>query len=188
MRNVAFLAIVILLVVAGSVLVIQRNMQQGGDTSLSPSPVTTTSPTGPASPYADTMIVSIYLVALEDNGQSGRKIGCNDSLIPVRREIEKTETPLRAAIEELLSMKDQYFGESGLYNSLYQSDLSVESTTVEDGSATVRLSGQHRLGGTCDTPRFIEQLRETVLQFPDVTEVEFFLNGQPLGDALSGRG
>jgi hypothetical protein len=136
-------------------------------------------------PGSMTTRVRIFLVAVDDNGKTGKKIGCGDSLIPVTRDIEPTTTPLKAALEELLSLKTQTYGESGLYNALYQSDLTVEKATVTDGKAQVSLRGTYALGGTCDTPRFTEQLRETVLQFPSVDEVAILLNGKPIDDALS---
>src|SRR5258705_11311539 len=46
--------------------------------------------------------INIYLVAVGDNGKTGRKIGCEDSLIAVTRAIKKTAAPLTAAIRELL--------------------------------------------------------------------------------------
>ena len=63
----------------------------------------------------------MYLIAIEDGGQSGPQIGCNDSVIPVVIDIEPTIAPLTAAINRLLSLDEQYYGESGLYNALYQS-------------------------------------------------------------------
>ena len=130
---------------------------------------------------------NIYLIALEDNGQSGPKIGCNDSVIPVVTEFPPTTAPLTAALERMLAMKDQFFGESGLYNALYQSDLRLERAAVENGRATIRLTGQLRLGGVCDNPRVEAQIAQTALQFSSVREVAILLNGRPLADVLSGR-
>ena len=124
--------------------------------------------------------VKIFLVALEDNGQSGPRIGCNDSVVGVTRMITPTTTPLRASIEELLSIKDRDYGESGFYNALYQSNLQIESLTLENGKATIRLVGQLRSGGVCDDPRIKAQIEYTALQFSTVTQVEIFVNGTRL--------
>ncbi len=140
----------------------------------------------PAEPTVDT--VKIFLVALEDGGQAGMEIGCGDSLVPVEFQITPTTDPLAAALAELLALRDRTYGESGLYNALYQSKLSVESIAHEDGSVTVRLTGDLVLGGVCDNPRFEAQIRETVLQFPDVHEVAVFINDVPLEEALSLKG
>jgi hypothetical protein len=96
---------------------------------------------------------------------------------------------LKAALEALLSVKDQYYGQSGLYNALYQSDLQVESINLDNsGKAVVYLTGSLKMGGECDTPRVQAQLEQTVLQFPTVTEVAIFINGKPLSDVLSLKG
>lgn len=131
--------------------------------------------------------VQIYLVALEDAGQSGQEIGCGDSIIPVNLEIEPTAAPLTAALEQLLAIDERLYGQSGLYNALYQSDLSIEEVAVRDGTATISLIGDLALGGTCDNPRVEAQLKQTALQFSTVDEVDVFISGQPLDDILSGQ-
>ncbi len=130
-------------------------------------------------------LVDIYLIAIDDNGQGGIPVGCGDSAIPVKAEIQPTQGVLRAALEKLLSIKDQYYGQSGLYDALYQSDLQVESVMIDNGKATVNLTGTMMLGGECDNPRVQAQLENTVLQFPSVTSADIFINGKTLAEALS---
>lgn len=129
--------------------------------------------------------INIYMVALDDNGRSGKKIGCGDSLVPVKREISNTKGVLVAALSEQLAQKDRYFGESGLYNALANSSLRVEKASIANGVATVNLSGVLSLGGVCDDPRVEEMLMATALQFPTIKEAKFFLNDVPLHEALS---
>ena len=132
--------------------------------------------------------VTIFLVALEDGGVSGPAVGCGDSLVAVRRPVAPTDRPIQAALNELFAIKEQFFGESGLYTALYQSNLVVESALVDaNGTANVALTGQFMLGGTCDTPRFIGQIEQTVLAVPGVNAVNILLNGQTLEEALSTR-
>lgn len=140
------------------------------------------------SPESSTRFV-IYFIALEDNGKSGKPVGCNDSLVPVEWEIPVSDSPPQAAIEKLLSFKgEQYIGASGLYNALYQADLVVDRIDIDSaGKAAVQLSGEFLLGGVCDNPRFKGQLEETMLQFPEVNSVELFINGRPLDEILSGK-
>lgn len=167
-----------------------RDSKVPGGASPSVTPVTgNETPSDPpeGTPGPRITRVSIFLVALEDNGKSGRKIGCGDSLIPVARDIQATTAPLRSALEELLSLKSQTLGESGLYNALYQSQLIVEKAVITDGTAQVSLRGMYTLGGTCDTPRFSEQLKETVLQFSNVQEAVILLNGKDIDEVLSQR-
>ncbi len=154
--------------------------------SASPAPAATPEPPPTASP-ATVDRVKIYLVALEDNGLSGKQIGCGDSVVAVERQVPPTREPLRAALEQLFSLHEQYYGQSGLYNALYQANLKVESVAIEGSKATVQLAGQYTLGGVCDSPRFDAQIRETVLQFPEVQEAAIFVNGAPLEQVLSLR-
>jgi hypothetical protein len=133
--------------------------------------------------------VLIYFVALEDNGVSGDVVGCQDSIVPVTVQLDApSASPIEAALTKLFSIKEQNYGESGFYNALYQSDLVVESATVENGLATVYLTGQFALGGVCDNPRFQAQLEYTVLQFPGIEAVQIFINNTPLQELLSGQG
>jgi hypothetical protein len=134
---------------------------------------------------ATSQTVQIFLIAVDDNGQGGQPVGCGDSVIPVQVEIPATQGVLKAALESLLSLKTQNYGESGLYNALYQSNLQVESVSINNGVATVNLTGTLLMGGECDNPRIQAQLEQTVLQFSTVAEADIFINGQSLADALS---
>lgn len=145
-----------------------------------PQPSPTPVPTKPAEQN-----VKIFLIALEDNGQSGLLVGCGDSVVPIIVTIPKTQGVLRAALEKLLSEKAQYYGESGLYNALYQSNLQVAGVTIEQGKAIIHLTGTMMLGGTCDAPRVQAQIEQTALQFSTVSDVAVFINDVPLKDALS---
>lgn len=163
--------------------------------SSTPSPSTTTvstiSPTTALSPsvspqpsegsQATVNQVKIVLIALS----SGGGIGCGDGTQQVVRNITPTTAPLKAAMQELLAQKSQYYGQSGLYNALYQSNLSVQNVSIDNGIATINLSGTLQLGGTCDSPRVQAQLEQTALQFPTVNKADIFINGKLLKDALS---
>lgn len=144
-------------------------------------------PAPPVQPGGRFTQVKIYLIALNDNGRSGPQVGCGDSAIPVVRQITPTNAPLTAAIKELLSLHDRDYGESGLYNALYQSRLAVSSVAIMNGVATIRLTGQLLQGGECDSPRIGAQLTNTALQFSTVRSVQVFINGVPLQTLLSGR-
>jgi hypothetical protein len=127
----------------------------------------------------------IYLIAVGDDGQLGKEIGCDDSAVPVEVVIEPTIAPLTAAINQLLALESEEYGQSGLYNALHASDLTLEGINIEEGKATIALSGDLVLGGVCDNPRVEAQLRETALQYSTVDEVEILLNGEPLDQVLS---
>jgi hypothetical protein len=146
---------------------------------------TSTVPAVPTSTTAAQQNVKIVLIALEDNGQSGTLVGCGDSAIPINVTIPPTQGVLKAALEKLLSAKQQFYGESGYYNALYQSDLQVARVIIEQGKAIIHLTGTLMLGGTCDAPRVEAQIEQTALQFSTVSDVAVFINDVPLEEALS---
>jgi Sporulation and spore germination len=145
-----------------------------------PTKVSTPVPAG-----GGTTQVKIFLIAIGDNGVSGPKIGCGDSAVGAVRVIPPTQAPLTAALNELLSLHDRNYGQSGLYNSLYQSHLQLQSVAIVDGVANIKLTGTLTLGGVCDDPRVDAQITNTALQFSTVHSVNTTLNGKPLKDILS---
>jgi len=139
-------------------------------------------PTDPADEF--TFETDFYLVALGDAGRSGNPIGCDDSLVAVTVEFAPDISPMMASLQQLFSIDTRVYGQSGLYNALYQSDLSVESLDIVDGVATINLSGTIRTGGVCDEPRLIAQIEQIALQYPSIDNVTVLVNGTPLADSL----
>jgi hypothetical protein len=129
--------------------------------------------------------VKIFLIGIDDNGASGKKVGETDSAIPVLVDIEPTKAPLKAALTKLLSFHEPMYGQSGFYHSLYQSDLEVKSVIIKNGEAVIELTGNLKLGGTLDNPRVKAQIEETALQFDSVNKVSVFIDGKRLDDVLS---
>ncbi|MBV9928933.1 MAG: GerMN domain-containing protein [Acidobacteria bacterium] len=125
--------------------------------------------------------VKVYLVALDDKGKRGRKIGCDDSLVPVTR-VVSAATPLKAAVEELLAVPREY--EGGLNNFWAGEGLRVQSAVISRGVATIRIRGTLPVAGVCDEPRIVEQIEATARQFKGVRRVRVLLNGQRLSDAI----
>jgi spore germination protein GerM len=137
---------------------------------------------------AETREVKLFLIALDDAGRLGKKIGCGDSVVAVTRELRSTRTPLRDAIEELLRIPRTYGSDPELYNVFYQSELRLVSVSVRRGIARLSFAGRLVTGGVCDGPRVQAQIEETALQFPTVKKVRVFINGAPLSVYLSERG
>ncbi len=135
--------------------------------------------------------VKLFFVAMGDNGKTGKKIGCDDSIVPVEQELEvlpSNEGLIQAALEKLLSEKAVNYDKTELYNAFHLSNLTVEGVTYENGKATVKLKGTYMFGGVCDNPRFEAQLKETILQFYTVKEADIYINDQPLNKILSEEG
>jgi hypothetical protein len=151
------------------------------ETTATTTPAAVETPLGPATFDR----VNVYLIALDDDGRSGKRIGCGDSVVAVERPIAPTAAPLRAALDELLAIDDFFYGEPGLYNALAHFDVAVSRIELENGKATVHLTGEYLLIGTCEDPRFVAQLEETVLQFPTIDAVEIFVNGENLKEIIN---
>ena len=155
-------------------------------TQIQQVPPTSTS-VPPTSATTAEQMVKIVLIELEGNGQAGPLVGCGDSAIPINVTIPPTQGVLRAALEKLFSAKQQFYGESGYYNALYQSDLEVASVRIDQGNAMIHLTGTIMLGGVCDAPRVQAQIEQTALQFSTVSDVTVFINDVPLENVLSSQ-
>ncbi len=141
----------------------------------------------PTQPYDATVnTVKIYLIALNDNGKTGMQVGCGDSIVAVDRDITPTTDPLKVALDNLFSLKVKNYGQTKLYNSLYQSKLHVTNISISKGGiATIMIKGTYALGGVCDAPRFVEQIKQTALQFPSISDVVITINGLSLDKIAS---
>jgi hypothetical protein len=131
---------------------------------------------------SSTREVKVYLIALNDQGRTGAKVGCDDSLVPVTRTINATDAPLKAALQELLSMPREYEGR--LSNSWHGRNLKVRTVTLRAGVATIRITGELFVAGVCDAPRIEAQIKETTRQFPTVRTVKVFVNNRTLAQAI----
>lgn len=156
--------------------------------AVSPKTSPSTSPTATSSSPSDKMTIKIFMVAEGDNGASGKLFGCGDSIMAVEREIPKTQAVLKAALEQLLSIKDKSYGGSGLYNALYQSDLKLASVAINNEKATIKLTGTLKTEGECDEIRPKVQIEETAFQFSTVKEVEILVNDKNINEVLSPEG
>lgn len=128
--------------------------------------------------------VKVYLVAVGDNGKRGKKIGCEDSLVPVTRKVAETSAPLKAAIEELLSIPAESTDTPGLQNFWKGRNLKLQSVSIQQQTATIRISGEVFVAGICDEPRIIGQIEETARQFSTVKRVKVFIGKQTLAEAI----
>ncbi|HEX8293160.1 MAG TPA: GerMN domain-containing protein [Pyrinomonadaceae bacterium] len=140
-------------------------------------------PAAAAEPTPTGREVKVFLVALDDRGRRGRRIGCDDSLVPVTRNVIAAGAPLKAAVEELLALPREY--EGGLRNFWAGENLRVQSAVIAGGVATIRILGTLPVAGVCDQPRIEEQINATARQFRGVRSVRVFLNGQRLARAIS---
>jgi hypothetical protein len=126
----------------------------------------------------------VYLIALEDNGKSGPVVGCGDSLVAVELQTNSVQETLQL----LLDNHNQWYGQSGLYNALYPSNLSISRWEKIGDVLEIDLTGSLSLGGVCDNPRVKAQLAATIRQSTEEKPVVLIrMNGIPLDDYLSGK-
>ena len=121
--------------------------------------------------------VKIYLIG-RGNQDCGKPI-------PVERDVRPTTAPLTSAIQQLITLDEEHFGESGLWNPLYRSDLSIETVTLVNGKARIRLTGDLRVHGACHSANIKAVFDRTARQFSTVKSSSVFINGRPLADILS---
>lgn len=125
--------------------------------------------------------IKVYLVVINGNGESGKLIGCGDSLVSLEREIPQTKAVLKSSLEELLSLKERTYQDGSLYNALAGSKLRLDTVSIDgNGLVKIELSGTYKFTGVCEDARFISQIDETARQISTVKEVEIFLNGRSL--------
>jgi spore germination protein GerM len=128
-------------------------------------------------------MVKVFLVALGDNGKTGKKIGCEDSLVAVTRSVKSIAAPLKSALEELLTIPRDY--DETLSNFWGGNNLKIKSVSLRSGLATIRLTGDGPvITGICDEPRITSQIEETAKQFPTVKRVQIFVNNQRLEQVM----
>jgi LysM repeat protein len=131
-------------------------------------------------PRSSNELVQIFLIIPEDNGASGLKVGCNDSAIAVWQDQEKTgntATDLKASMEALFAIRTATYGQSGLVHSLDTTDVEVDNVTVEGDFATIEMSGDFLLIGTCGDARMQAQIFLTIFQYQDINRAFVTMNG-----------
>lgn len=136
---------------------------------------------------ATTKQIKLFFIVLDDNGKSGKKIGCDDSIVPVVVNIAPTSAPLRSAYERLLAIHDDAYGIQKHSNPLSRSNLKIKSVSIKKRIAIIKLTGELISAGHCEDPRIEAQLTEVALQFSSVKQVSVFINGVALSKLLSGQ-
>ena len=145
----------------------------GGDYAPAPSPSDTTA------------ALTVFYVAVEDQGKSGPKIGCGDSLVATETGPQRFTNRIEAAMNALLNDNSATHGESGLVNAVAASELRYVSSKVSGDQVEVDLSGTLSSGGTCDDPRIVEQLKYTAKIAAGVGSARILFNGVDIEKTLS---
>jgi len=126
----------------------------------------------------------MYFIAVDNGGEDGELVGCNDSLVPIGRWVSSEGDIKRTIIEDLFTQHEQTYQRSGLYNPLWQSSLSVQTLELKDGLATLTLQGTLKLDSRCDGLRAQSMLQAALKQFEGVQAVHITINNRPLGEII----
>lgn len=152
--------------------------------------VTIAAPTVPPAPptavptlSADEAIL-VYYINKDEAGQ----FGCGEALWYIKTNQPKSqsiENDIRFALTTILNYHSETIGV--LYHAGYASNIAVSSVEYNSsGDMVVNLTGTWtNTSDRCDGRRFIDQLRQTIKQFPGISGIVIYLNGTPISDALS---
>lgn len=157
----------------------------GAPPSSAPASPPATQQPAPTSLPEQTAPLTVYFVAVGDNGVSGPKIGCGDSLVATTTGPVTFTDQVGPSINALLANKGRNVGLSGLINVLYQSNLSYLGGELNGSTITIWLSGQFMLGGVCDIPRAKAQLEYTAMAASGATSAQVLINNRPIDEVLS---
>ncbi|PQZ94993.1 hypothetical protein CQ018_06560 [Arthrobacter sp. MYb227] len=152
--------------------------------SASPTNTQSSAPTSNVTQQT-TAALTIFYVAVDDQGKSGPKIGCGDSLVATESAPETFTNQVEASLKMLLNDKSSEHGQSGLVNALAASDLRFIDSTISGDEVAVDLSGSVSSGGTCDDPRIIEQLKYTAKVAAGVGSARILVDGIDIEKILS---
>jgi germination protein M len=139
---------------------------------------TTTTVATTTTSAVETMGVRVYFM-LDDGGSEYRP---GPFLVPVYREIPRTQAVATAAMRELIAgpTADERASLPAL-SSAVPADTMLLGINIEGGLATVDLSREFEAGGgTLSMAARLAQVVLTMTQFPTVQLVEFHLDGEPV--------
>lgn len=147
-----------------------------------PPPPTEAGPATPTPKYPDAIV--LYYFKLDEKG----RFGCGESLWYVntgRARSADITVDIKFALQRLFSYHGQNWGI--LYNPYAPSTFAVNDVVIRGGGIVdVFLTGTYVPSkDTCDRARLRDQIRQTCLQFKGIGNLNVYLNGTPLSDALS---
>jgi LysM repeat protein len=145
-------------------------------------------PTGPRPPAVipphppqgeDFTRTQVFFINRGNTGP-GWDTGCGGNAAPATVLLTPaTQAVLRGSLDYLLSVRDAYYKNTGLYHALFRSRLTLNNLTLQNGVATIWLTGNLVTSGLCDSARQLAQIEQTALQFSTVNRVQVYVNGQP---------
>jgi hypothetical protein len=124
--------------------------------------------------------VKIYLISANGTASPGKRIGCNEILVPVTQNISEDGNLIEETLNCLLAAKDT--GE--FRNYVKGPQLLLFQVNLAGGVADIYFKGDLQINGVCDIPRISEQINETIKQFVIIKKVNIYINNQTLDTYL----
>jgi spore germination protein GerM len=126
------------------------------------------------SPAEGTQILKVFF----NNSNLDPEASCN-KVFPVEREVEKTQTPARKALEMLLLGPTESEKENGYFTSI-NPGVKIQSLVIENGIAKVDFDEalEFRVGGSCRVSAIRAEITQTLKQFLTVSSVIISINGR----------
>lgn len=105
------------------------------------------------------------------------EFGCGSVLVPVKRNLTKTQSDLAHAIVELITIKQNAYESQGLRNAVAPSASTIKLTNIkyEGSKRIIEFEGQFKSTGVCEDPRIKAQIEETIKLYAPSYEIR--LNG-----------
>lgn len=129
---------------------------------------------------ADAGSIVVFLTA-EKADYEGKdaymEFGCESLLVPVKRDLTKTQSDLAEALVQLITIKQNAYADQGLRNAIAPSAPTIKLANIHyDGKTRViSFEGSFTSSGACEDPRIKAQIEETVKLYSDNYRIE--LNG-----------
>lgn len=154
--------------------------------SLTPPPATPTLPPPPPTAAATLSADQAILVYYINKNETGQ-FGCGEALWYIKTNQPKSgqvASDIRYALTTILNYHNETIG--SLYNPGYASSLAVSNVELSSNGVVVSLSGTYnKTKDPCDGRRLIDQLRQTIKQFPGIASIQITINGTPIADVIS---
>src|SRR3989344_487206 len=113
--------------------------------------------------------------------QDASDVSCEE-VNPYKREVPKTQSVARAALEELIKGPTGFEKYAGAFTSI-NPGVVIQNLTITNGIARVDFNEalQKDVAGSCKVSAIRAQITQTLLQFPTVKEVVISINGKTEG-------
>ena len=110
-----------------------------------------------------------------DKDETGNIMCSEKGIVEVKREIEKTITPIQDSIKLLLNGNLEEEKALGIETEYPLEGFSLKGALLKDGNLTLEFEDLNNktIGGSCRTAILWFQIRNTAMQFPEVKTVKF---------------